>query len=72
MSHKQELPKWGLMFDDGSVMSRWNGRTQLHRALIMLDKLKKRYPTSYITICYRSTPESPWVRVVPNKKGAPL
>ena len=72
MAHKQELPKWGLMFDDGSVMSRWNGHTQLHRALLMLDKLKQKYPTSNITICYRRTPTSEWVRVEPDKKGAPL
>jgi hypothetical protein len=68
---KQTPPNWGVMFSDGSVRHRWNGRTQLHRALRHLDQLKQEWPTENITLCYRKTPTSPWVRVVPNKTGAP-
>jgi hypothetical protein len=65
--HKQQLPNWGVMFNDGSVRSRWNGRTQLHRALIALEELKADYPTDNITLCYRRGPGHQWTRIVPKE-----
>lgn len=54
---------WGVMFSDGSVMSRWSGRTQQERATAAVTKLNKEYPTENITLAYRAEPGKPWVRV---------
>jgi hypothetical protein len=51
------------MFNDGSVMHKWNGRTQMHRALLELAELKKLYPNDHITLAYRPAPQAPWRRV---------
>lgn len=67
----QELPRWGVMFYDGSVRSCWNGRTQLQRATEYLKEYYRKYgeDTSYpVTLAYREEPGSPWVRVTPDTK----
>jgi len=61
--HKQQPPNWGVMFSDGSVRSRWNGRTQLHRAIIARDKLRAEWPTENISLAYRRDARSQWQRV---------
>lgn len=69
MKHKQQPPHWGVMFRDGSVVSRWNGRTQLHRAILARDKWATQFAPDLITLAYRKGPGLPWVRVVPNQQG---
>ena len=66
--YKQQPPNWGVMFSDGSVRSRWNGRTQLHQAQLHLDQLKQEWPTENITLCYRPSAKAHWRRIVPKEE----
>lgn len=64
----QELPRWGVMFCDGSVRSCWNGRTQRQRATAYVQDYARKYTDYPVTLAYREEPGSPWVRVVPDTK----
>lgn len=43
---------WGVMFNDGSVMARWNGRTEKQRALAAARGYAKTYQPDRITLAY--------------------
>lgn len=59
----QRPPQWGVMHNDGSVTCRWNGRTQLTRALVYCFELRRLDPRSNITLAYRENGRGPWVRI---------
>lgn len=63
MQHGQPPVRWGVMFGDGSVRSRWNGQTQRQRATEEADKLRTAWPQDDITLAYREGPGHPWFRV---------
>lgn len=63
MQYGQPPVLWGVMFSDGSVRHKWNGRTQLQRALEERDRCNKEYPNDNITIAFRESESAPWSRV---------
>lgn len=58
-----EPPRWGVMFNDGSVARRWNGHTARQRAEEYLRRMHVMYPGDRITLAYRPSPDEPWERV---------
>jgi hypothetical protein len=56
-------PQWGVMFHDGSVMHRWNGRTQRERAERAAREWAKQHAPDRITLAYRADASAPWERV---------
>lgn len=54
--------RYGVMYDDGSVSTRWNGRTQRERAQAEVDRLGARYKRDNITLA-RWAPGQSWERV---------
>lgn len=54
--------EWGVMFNDGSVMHRWNGRTQKMRALEEVAECNRLYPRDRITLAWRADRDAPWER----------
>ena len=53
--------RYGVMFNDGSVEDRWNGRTQRQHAQAEADRLARRYAPDNITLA-RRLPGQPWRR----------
>lgn len=54
--------QYGVMFSDGSVWDRWNGRTQRERAAATAAILRDQYPPDNITLA-RRLPGQSWERV---------
>lgn len=55
--------QWGVMFDDGSVMHRWNGRTERQRAEESAALWAWEHAPDRITLAYRPSRDAEWVRV---------
>ena len=53
--------EWGVMFADGSVAQRWNGRTQRARADDEVKRLQEEYPDGGITLAHLI--DGVWTRV---------
>lgn len=60
---QQRPPIWGAMFHDGSVRAKWNGNTQLFRALVEVGRLRMEYPNDNITLAFRAQPGQLWQRI---------
>jgi len=59
----QELPLWGVMYNDGSVASRWNGATQRQRAEEEIAAYVERWGTKdHVTLAHRPSSDAPWER----------
>jgi hypothetical protein len=56
--------RYGVMFSDGSVSERWNGRTQREQAQRDADDAAREYAPDRITLARRK-PGEPWERVIP-------
>ena len=67
----QQLILWGVMFSDGSVCSRWNGRTQQQRATEYAQRCAADWTRDNITLAYRKNHDSSWVRVPLDQQEEP-
>lgn len=56
------LPRWGVMFDDGSVVAPWSGDRQRELSEDYLARVKRAYPDDDITLAYRKNPHVAWER----------
>lgn len=54
--------RYGVMFNDGSVLDRWNGRTQRERASEAAERWAREFAPDNITVARRRHGE-PWTRV---------
>ena len=54
--------RYGVMFNDGSVMEIWNGTTQREKARECANALVKKYRGDDITAA-RRLPGQPWERI---------
>jgi hypothetical protein len=54
------VTEWGVMFNDGSVMHPWNGRTQRERAEEEAARHHREYPNDTITVVCRSSGSDEW------------
>ena len=56
--------RYGVMFNDGSVSERWNGKTQREQAEHEARQCNQLFPRDNITLA-RRRPGQPWTRDTP-------